>query len=511
MNTPRPGRRSRASRRFDAVVVGGSIAGLGVALSLCRDGLKVACVERDATPMPDDHLAAWGQWRRDGAAQTRHSHVLLAPLVNSLREREPRLFDILLAAGAEILTFKDIARNTFEAPVFVPSDDEIRFLACRRVVFEFLLRRYLLDTLPTSTFEFIQADVRALSTVAEQDGRRATGVVAKTQQGTFDIDAEIVIDASGRNTRADRWLAAQGVQPATLEEQPCGIFYTSRFYRLKDGASYPRLNGRESLAGGVAGVDLGYLKAGIFRSDNRTFSITLAADPDDAPMRPIARDREFDLATRVIEATRPWVDNATSEPISKVYLYGTLANSRRRYWLDGRPVLSGFFAIGDAGIHTNPIAGRGCALGWMSALDLAESLTAETDPVRRAAAFEEHNEGRAVPWYEQQVRQDSEALAINKALQRGEDPFDFIRADGSIDEHLQRRVILRKGLRYAAEHSIEVLRLLFRQVNLLDPPGAATKRPDLAGLIFEGYRQSMDDSAVPRPLRSEFLEAIRTT
>ena len=502
-------REQSTPRRADVVVVGGSIAGLAAALALCRQGLKVACVERDSTPMPADHLLAWEQWRRDGAGQTRHSHILLSPLVNSIRQTAPDLFKILLEAGAEVLTFKDIARNTFDNPEFVPDDDDIAFLSCRRVVFEFLLRRYLLDTLESRAFEFVEGDVRGLKTTVDGTGRRATAVAVKSRHRTFDIEAGIVIDASGRNTKADRWLAAANVEPPPLEEHPCGIFYTSRFYRLKEGAGYPTPNGRESLSGGVAGVDLGYLKVGIFRSDNRTFSITLAADPEDEPLRHIARDREFELATLALDATRPWVDAATSEPISKVYLYGNLANSRRRHVLDGRPRLGGFCAIGDASIHTNPIAGRGCALGWMSALDLAETLVREADPLNRALAFEEQIERRIVPWYERQVREDTEALAINKALQRGEDPFDFVRPDGTIDERIQRRVILRKGLRFAANNNIEILRLLFRQVNLLDPPGTGIERSDLARLVLEGYQRSIDDNAVPRPERADFLRAVQ--
>ena len=498
-----------SARRFDVVVVGGSIAGLAAAMALCRRGLVVACVERDATPMPADHLLAFEQWRRDGAGQIRHSHILLAPLVNALRRDVPGFFDVLTDAGAELLTFKDVARNTFEAPEFVPADDEISFLSCRRVVFEFLLRRYMLDTLPGDAFAFIHGDVRELRVKRSGRGHRATGVSLKTARGALDIDADVVVDASGRNTRAPRWLAAAGIEPAALEEHPCGIFYTSRFYRLKDGAEYPFLNGRTSLTGGVAGIDLGYLKAGIFRSDNRTFSITLAADPEDGPMRIVAKDREFDLATRAIEATRTWVDESTSAPISKVYLYGNLANSRRDYLRDGRPLVANFFAIGDAHIHTNPIAGRGCALGWTSALELAEVLDAESEPTRRAGEFDARVERLVVPWYEHQVRQDADALAVNKALQRGEDPFDFKRPDGSIDEKIQRRVIFRKGLRYATNRSVDALRLLFRQINLLDPPGLGEARPDLARLVLEGYHKSADEGNAPQPSRVDFLRAVQ--
>ncbi|MCY3839932.1 MAG: hypothetical protein OXH09_14980 [Gammaproteobacteria bacterium] len=499
---------SAPARRYDVVVVGGSIAGLAAAMAFCQRGLTVACVERDATPMPADHLLAFEQWRRDGAGQIRHSHVLLAPLVNALRRDLPGFFDVLTAAGAEVLTFRDVARNTFEDPEFVPGDDAITFLSCRRAVFEFLLRRYMLDTLGRDAFAFIQGDVRTLHAKADGGGRRATGVTVKTGRGSLELNAGIVVDASGRNTRVARWLGAD-IEPPALEEHPCGIFYTSRFYRLKDGADYPPLDGRASLAGGVAGVDLGYLKAGIFRSDNRTFSITLAADPEDEPLRVVARERGFDLATRAVDVARPWVEESVSAPISKVYLYGNLANSRRRYVRSGRPLVRGLFAIGDAAIHTNPIAGRGCALAWLSAIELAETLEAESDPAHRAADFEARIERLVVPWYEHQVQRDAEALALNKALQRGEDPFDFHRPDGTVDEEIRRRVIFRKGLRYATRESIEVMRLLFRQVNLLDPPGVRDERPDLARLLLEGYQKTAGEDDAPRPGRAEFLEAVQ--
>jgi len=494
----------------DAVVIGGSIAGMAAALALCRQGLKVVCLERDATPMPADHHQAWEHWLRDGAGQTRHSHVLLAPLVNSIKENAADFFDILLASGAEVQTFEEVARNVFEDPAFDPRDDEITFLACRRVVFEYLLRRYLMETLAETDFAFIDgAAVRSIKIANGREGRRATGVTARVGGRNIDVDADLVIDASGRHGRSDRWLAEAGIEPAPQEEHPCGIFYTSRFYRLREGADYPTTRGRQSRSGGVAGIDFGYLKAGIFRSDNRTFSITLAADPEDEPLRRLAREREFDVATRTIEETRAWIDQAVAEPISKVYLYGNLANSRRRYVVGGQPLLHGYFALGDASVHTNPIAGRGCALAWVSAFELAETLLAESDDTRRVVAFEDRMETMVVPWYEYQVARDREAIEINKALQRGEDPFDFVRADGTVDEAIQRRVILRKGLGYAARQDIRILRLLFREINLLDPPGTGARQSDLAPLVFQGYLRSKDDPPAG-PDRAEFLEALDT-
>ena len=99
------------------------------------------------------------------------------------------------------------------------------------------------------------------------------------------------------------------------------------------------------------------------------------------------------------------------------------------------------------------------------------------------------------------MQQDKGALKVNKALQRGEDPFDFHNADGSVDEQKRRGVVFRKGLRHAARSDIEVLRALFRQVNLLDTPASFLQRTDLLGKVVEGYEIAKDE---------ELNEPVRT-
>jgi 2-polyprenyl-6-methoxyphenol hydroxylase-like FAD-dependent oxidoreductase len=62
------------------VVIGGSVAGLGVALALSGRGHRVTILEADATPRLATHGEAFASWKRRGAPQTRHSHALLARL-----------------------------------------------------------------------------------------------------------------------------------------------------------------------------------------------------------------------------------------------------------------------------------------------------------------------------------------------------------------------------------------------------------------------------------------------
>jgi 2-polyprenyl-6-methoxyphenol hydroxylase-like FAD-dependent oxidoreductase len=491
-----------ATRSPHAAIIGTSVSGLAAALALGLRGYTVTCIERDATPMPRDHLDAFAKWDRRGAAQTRHSHVLLAPLVKLIKTHAPDFYARLLAAGAEELGFAELARSTFADVKLEPGDEDICFLACRRVVFEFLLRRYISE----------RHDVRILegTTVTgllAQPGSppRVTGVRIEQSSGVTDLHADVVIDASGRHGAGDAWLAAIGAQPPEQQSSPCGIFYTSRFYQLKDGADYPQLDGRKSTAGGVQGIDLGYLKVGLFRADNRTFSITLAADPEDKPMRAVSQEREFDLAVEQIDATKAWVEPTTSVPISKVYLYGNLSNVHKRFVREGVPVALDYFAVGDAHVHTNPISGRGCALGWVCAFELADVLAAHDDPIKRAVEFEARVDARILPWYRLQVGQDKQSIDINKALQRSEDPYSFVNADGSIDEAKQRLAIFRKGIGAAAREHLDVLRALFRHTNLLDLPDALFARQDLLGKILACYEQHKNEEVKLRPTRDEML------
>jgi flavin-dependent dehydrogenase len=231
----------------------------------------------------------------------------------------------------------------------------------------------------------------------------------------------------------------------------------------------------------------------------------LAADPEDKPMRAVAQQREFEIAVANIEATQAWVDPKRSEPISKVYLYGNLSNVHRRFVRDGKPIALDYFAIGDAHVHTNPITGRGCALSWVTAFLLADVLAAEPDPVKRALAFEARIDTQIVPWYQLQVRQDKQSIDINKALQRGEDPYVFVRADGTIDEEKQRLAIFRKGFGAAAREHIDVLRALFRQTNLLDLPEALFTRHDLLGKVLACYEKHKAEEIQLRPMRDDML------
>ena len=484
------------------VVIGGSVAGLGVALALSSRGHRVTVLEADATPLPATHLEAFERWDRRGSPQVRHSHALLARLRNLIRDHAPELLEKLLACGAEELRFAERVREMFPDAPLEPGDEDIVFLACRRTTFEWVLRRHVLDT---GLVEF-RDGVEATRLAAERDAAtglpRVTGVWAKAPGGGEALHrGDLVVDASGRRSKLRSWLPAIGTKPVREESSPCGIFYTSRFYRVHDGVEPPQLEG------GIVGVDLGYLKLGIFAGDSRVFSITLAASPSDADMRRVLHGPGFEAAVSALPLAAAWTDPAVSAPVSDVHGMANLKNTRRWLVEDGEPIALGFLAVGDALIHTNPIVGRGCSLAWTGAFDLADCVDAHgDDPRALALAAHARVERNLVPWYQMQLAQDADAIEVAEAQQRGEDPFRTTNPDGTQNPKAFVRALLKEGLFPALREDLPLLRVFLRTMNLLEPPGDLLKNPLVLQSLLASYaKRDQREKEVLGPSREEMV------
>jgi len=485
------------------VVIGGSVAGLGVALALSGRGHRVTVLEADATPLPASHLEAFEHWERRGSPQTRHSHALLARLRNLIRDHAPDLLEKLLACGAEELRFTDRVRELFTDPVLEPGDEDIVFLACRRITFEWVLRRHVLSTGLVDFRDGVEVTrleaVRDIATGLP----RVTGVWARAPgRGEVLVSGDLVVDSSGRRSKLRTWLPAIGTPPVREASSPCGIFYTSRFYRLLDGVEAPALDG------GIVGVDLGYLKVGIFAGDSRVFSITLAASPTDDDMRRVLRQPGFEAAVAAVPMAAAWASPAVSEPVSDVHGMAKLDNTRRWLVEEGEPLALGFAAVGDSLIHTNPIVGRGCSLAWTSAFDLADCLDAHGEDLRALAlAHHASVERNIVPWYRLQLAQDADAIEVAEAQQRGEDPFRTTNPDGSQNAKAFVRSLLKEGLMPALMEDLGLLRVFMRAMNLLDPPGDLIRNPAVMRSLLASYaKRDQREKVVLGPSREGMLE-----
>ena len=464
-------------------IVGAGVAGLGAALALARDGHDVVVLERDATPLPETADEAF-DWKRRGAPQVRHSHAFLARMRNLLRDRLPDVREELLEAGATEVAWGDMILPTVEDRAPKPGDEDLVMLCCRRTTFEWVLRHAALRT--------DRVELRDGVTVTGYASRNGSNTVRVTGVHTNDgdVEADIVLDATGRPSRLPEMLREIGVR---IEEtkSATGIVYLSRFYRLGEGASPPN-------AQAFNGADLDYLKYAIFRGDNSTFSVTLAYGTDDTEMRMLRERGRFDAATQAIPAIRDWISPDVAEPISGVQYMGNLINRVRRFVRDGEPVALGLHAVGDASVCTNPLYGRGCSLGLLHGVLFADAVSSDgADPRSLALRFDEATQAELVPWYVASKQQDKVSIAVA----RGEELSD-------LDEFV--RSLVRDGVFPASRVHADVSRAWFRTFNLLTRPDALMTDPDVMRIVLEVWneRESREPPEPAGPPRDEFIQTV---
>jgi 2-polyprenyl-6-methoxyphenol hydroxylase-like FAD-dependent oxidoreductase len=471
------------------VVLGAGIAGLGSALALGRAGHQVTLVERDDIGRAVDVEDAFAARGRRGAPQTRHSHAFLARTRALLEREAPDVLSALYAAGVSELRFTDSLPPEMEGFVPEPGDEDLVALASRRTTFEWVLR----DLVTAGGAVELVHDVAAgleLDRPASGRGRtrpgpdqavpRVTGV--RLASGPR-LQADAVVDATGRRSPLVAWLRDAGVTPPEVVSADSGIVYSTRFYRLADDAERPP-------ADGPIGGDLGYMKYAIFPADNRTFSITFAVPTSDAALRVLLRDDPFDRAADAMPGTAAWVEPGRSERITGVEVMARLVNRNVDFVVGGRPVVTGLFAVGDSQVCTNPLYGRGCSLALVHAYLLSGVLT-QHDPggPEAAAAFHQLTDAELGPWYQAAVAQDAESSSASDELGPGS--------------------LVRDGLLPAARRDPRVLRAFLRVVNLLDVPTAPMSDPHVLGKVLEAFQERENrPPLVLGPPRRELLAAI---
>ena len=471
----------------DVIVIGAGVAGLGTALALGRDGHRVTVLERDATPLPEDPHGAFS-WDRRGAPQVRHSHMFLARLRNLLRDGYPDVREALIEAGATELTIAEMTPEGMD-PTPLPGDEDLAMIACRRTTFEWVLRRKVLEQ-DHVTFR----DGVVVDGLIVEDGR-VRGVRAKARGvgGPHDqveeIRADVTVAANGRRSEFPRWVADAGLGTVDEVVEDTGIVYWSRFYRLLDGATEPKQEG-------PIGGDLGYMKFAVFPGDNGTFSVTLATNNDDEVFRGLGKEELFDEVVKHLVPTAPWVDPAVSEPITPVHPMAKLLNRVRDVVVDGVPIAPGLHAVGDAAVCTNPLYGRGCALGFVHADLLRDALRAHPgDVVAQALALHEGTERELMPWYKASVAAD----ARNRRIAHGE---------ASTEDEFFGTILKEVGP--AMRTDPVLFRAFMRMFNLLEDPDSLMTNPDLIGKVMEAYqnRESREPEPPLGPPREELLAAL---
>ena len=392
------------------IVIGGSVGGLSAALALADRGHQVQIVERNSEPYPQTVTEA-AEWRRPTVPQAVHSHAFASLGCNLLAERAPDVYDALRAAGCDEINLADYTPPTLADFEREPADERLRMIISRRSTFELVLRQRVLSRPGVRLLS--DCTVRGLLT-ATADPYRVIGV--RTSDGRT-LEADYVVDASGRRSDAHSWLAELDlpVPPATTDS--CRIVYYTRHYRLLT-PDFPGPLNRGFGSGGL----WDHYTAVLFRGDNGTFSIALGILPDDPELKALKDEAAFTAAVRATPLLASWLGEGVAEPISPVYVMGGLDNSWRLPSPDG-PLVTGFFGIGDSVCTTNPSYGRGVSLGLSHAMLLADLLEEFGEPSQaQAAQFGARSTQLMRPWLEEAIANDRGRAGMWQATLAGQPP-----------------------------------------------------------------------------------------
>lgn len=319
---------------------------------------RVTLVERDRFPA--------GAAFRPGVAQSRHLHVLWTRGLELMEDLFPGLEQTLLGAGAE-----DIG---------VPSDllwltsagwrkrfEVTRLLTFSRPLLDWAVHSRLAGDAALSLDVLEDNEVTGLLT----RGPDVAGVALRSGET---IAADLVVDTTGRGSRAPAWLAALGypAPPETLVDPLLG--YASRYYAVPDGFD-PGWKALYLQADPPATRRTG----GLFPQEGGRWICSLSGAGRD--YGPTEENAFLDFAKGLrdpvlYEAIRD------AEPLSPITGFRRTANHRRHYErLPAWP--RGFVVMGDATCAFNPIYGQGMSVAALSAMALDRCLREDRDDAER--------------------------------------------------------------------------------------------------------------------------------
>jgi 2-polyprenyl-6-methoxyphenol hydroxylase-like FAD-dependent oxidoreductase len=298
-----------------------------------------------------------------------------------------------------------------------------------------------------------------------------------TTQG--ELPADLVVDATGRRSRAPEWCQRAGVAPPTIRTVGTGQVYFTRWFRGPRAftSTDPMLR-----------VDLSFATLFMYPADSGWFSATFFAPAHDAPLRRRLMDPDgFVAAIRAVPSAATWMERA--HPVGSVQFMGKLANQLRRPARSGQSP-AGLVPVADAAVCTNPAWGRGAALALAHAAALVRALAESDEPAALTRAMACWSAQHLEPWFHDTLLLDTETNAIWAGRQPA--------------RCAARPFCHRDAVRLARTDPRLFLAYL-RYRNLLDPPAAFWSDSDLVARVRTAVSAGAVDPEPPLPSRAELL------
>lgn len=335
-----------------ALVIGGSIAGLLTARVLSDHFDQITIIERDSLPDEADY--------RKGVPQAHHLHALLIRGQRIMNKMFPGFDDDLLQAGG-IKARWGLDGAFYTTGGYTPYfDAKMKSITISRRSVEWVVRQRVaqIDNINFMT----QTDVKDLC--FSDDGKRVIGVhvQSRVDRERDVLLGDLVVDASGRRSKAPNWLEAQGFDAPEKTIITAHTGYATRWYQLPENHDIDNM-----IILVQPNPPIGcYRGGGYLFAENNQVVVTLIGANHDYPPTDEQGYMEF---MRSLPAPDLYELVQQCEPISPIHGYRKLENQWRHYEkLTHHP--ENFIAIGDATVAFNPIYGQGMS----SAAIQAEAL-----------------------------------------------------------------------------------------------------------------------------------------
>ena len=353
-----------------AIVIGAGMGGLMAARALADHYDEVTIFERDALPIPPSLARAFRKASiataclRAGARYLSNCFQAL-PSKWLIRERCPP-------------TSSTMGSGSIMASIFAARRARCGGSGRAAQCWKPYVRRRLVQ-LPNIR---VRDQHRVVEPVFDRQENRVSGARVQPTDGSDDrktINADLVVDASGRGSSSPIWLSSFGFEKLREEQITVDVGYATRLYRRKSEHIDVTLDGRKFVLMAPCWPEFRF--GALLPQEGDRWTVSLGGYMGDHPPLDEAGFLEFARSLQKPEIFNVIKD---AEPLTPPASYKFVSNLRRYYEKLSR-FPEGYLVYGDALCSLDPVYGQGMTVACSESLALRECL--EEGPQEIARRF----------------------------------------------------------------------------------------------------------------------------